>query len=82
MRRPESGHNHKRPEADVPMIAAAELNRMIQRGDEVVPLDVRQPGTFKDYPGEIPGTVRIPPLEIPARYGELPSDRLIVPYCT
>jgi len=65
-----------------PTITADDLERRLKRGEPVLVLDVRQPVAYAEYPGEIPGSVRIPPSEIPDRYAELPRDRLIVPYCT
>jgi rhodanese-related sulfurtransferase len=61
-------------------ISAAELRRRLALGEDIVRLDVRQPGAYADFPGAIPGSVRIPPTELPDRYGELPRDRPIVPY--
>jgi rhodanese-related sulfurtransferase len=66
----------------VPMISAGELKRRLDRGEHVVVLDVRQPSAYAEYPGAIPGSIRIPPAELPDRYGELPRGRLILSYCT
>jgi sulfur-carrier protein adenylyltransferase/sulfurtransferase len=65
-----------------PRITIQELKRRLDRGEDIVLLDVRQPFAYANYPGAIPGSIRIPPAELPARYGELPRDRLIVAYCT
>ncbi len=65
-----------------PTISVGELKRRLDRGENVVVLDVRQPSAYAEYPGAIPGSSRIPPAELPDRYHELPQDRLIVPYCT
>lgn len=65
-----------------PMITTADLHRRLTRGVPTLVLDVRQPGAYAEFPGAIPGSVRIPPSEVPDRYAELPRDRLIVPYCT
>jgi rhodanese-related sulfurtransferase len=64
------------------MITAAELKRLRDRGEPVLPLDVRQPGAYAEHPGGIPGSLRIPPAAVPDFYGKIPRDRLIVPYCT
>ena len=65
-----------------PTISARQLAERIERGLPTVILDVRQPTAYAEYPGAIPGSVRIPPAELPDRYGELPRDRPIVTYCT
>jgi adenylyltransferase/sulfurtransferase len=64
------------------MISVGDLKRRLERGEPVVVLDVRQPLAYAEYPGAIPGSVRISPSELPDRYGELPRDRLVVSYCT
>lgn len=63
-------------------ISAADLKKRLDRGMPTVVLDVRQPDAYATYPDAIPGSLRIKPGAIPERYGELPRDRLIVPYCT
>lgn len=74
------GRPASRPSA--PTITAEDLERQLNHGEPVLVLDVRQPAAYAEYPGAIPGSVRIPPSEIPDRYSELPRDRLIVAYCT
>jgi len=74
--------NHTEPAQPVPAITVEELRQRLERHDTMVVLDVRQPHAYSEYPGEIPGSVCIPPAELPDRYGELPRDRLIVAYCT
>jgi rhodanese-related sulfurtransferase len=63
-------------------IEVGDLKRRLERVGAVVALDVRQPSAYAEYPGAIPGSVRIPPHDLPNRYRELPGDRLIVLYCT
>lgn len=76
-------HRRKSESASAePSISAAGLRRLLERGENVTVLDVRQPSAYAEYPGSIPGSIRIPPAEIPDRYHELPRDRPIVVYCT
>lgn len=65
-----------------PTIAVGDLRHRLERGQPPLVLDARQPAAYAAYPGAIPGSVRLPPAELPERYGELPRDRLIVVYCT
>jgi adenylyltransferase/sulfurtransferase len=65
-----------------PKVSVAELKRRLDRGEDVVVLDVRQPHAYAEFPGDIPGSVRIPPPDVPTRYDEIPRNRLVVPYCT
>lgn len=60
----------------------ARLKQMLDRGEQVLVIDVRQPDGYRTHPFSVPGSVRIPPSELPERYGELPRDRPIVLYCT
>jgi rhodanese-related sulfurtransferase len=64
------------------MITAAELKSMMERGESVLPLDVRQPAAFAQQPGGIPSSLRIPPASVPDQYARIPRDRLVVSYCT
>ena len=49
---------------------------------EAIALDVIQPAEWSRIHGAIKGAVRIPPLEVVHRLGELPQDRDIIAYCT
>ncbi|MBV9279040.1 MAG: hypothetical protein JOZ41_03070 [Chloroflexi bacterium] len=69
-------------EEQVPAIAVSELKRRLDRGEDILVLDVRQPDAYRQFPAAIPGEVRIYPAELPDRFGELPRDRPIVAYCT
>jgi rhodanese-related sulfurtransferase len=80
MRQPQS---HEPPTGQsVQTVSVDELKQMLDRGQAVLVLDVRQPGGYAEMPGGVPGSVRIPPADLVDRYVELPRDRLIVPYCT
>ena len=68
--------------SEIPSISVRELKRRMERGEEVVSVDVRQPHGYDDHPGTIPGAVRIPPTVLPEHYGELPQNRPIVLFCT
>ncbi len=65
-----------------PHLTAAQLKRRLDRGEAVLVVDVRQPHGYQQYPGQIPGALRIPPAELPERYQRLPRDQLLVLTCT
>ena len=65
-----------------PHLTAAQLKDRLDRGESVVVVDVRQPHGYQQYPGQIPGALRIPPDELPERYQRLPRDQLLVLTCT
>ncbi|HVY10697.1 MAG TPA: adenylyltransferase/sulfurtransferase MoeZ [Mycobacteriales bacterium] len=60
-------------------ITAGELNAMKERGDDIYLVDVREPAEFEIV--RIPGSVLIPPRELPSRLSELPQDKPVVLYC-
>lgn len=74
--------NREAQETPVQQISVQELERRLGRGERIAVVDVRQPSGYDAFPGEIPGSMRIPPAELPARYEDLPRDRPIVLYCT
>ena len=53
--------------AEVPMLSVAQLKRKLDLGEDVVIVDVRQPGGYLDYPYAIPGSVSMPPAQLPER---------------
>jgi rhodanese-related sulfurtransferase len=63
-------------------LPASTLKAMLDRGERALVVDVRQPDGYRTHPFTIPGAVRIPPPELPDRFGELPRDRLIALFCT
>ncbi len=65
--------------AGVPAIAPKALKARLDRGDEVVLLDVRNPPEWEI--GRIPGARLIPLPELPARVHELSSADELVVYC-
>jgi 3-mercaptopyruvate sulfurtransferase SseA len=67
---------------NVPRITVQELKAKVDKGDDLVIIDVR---TGEDYAGsriKIKGAVRIPIVQMEERYGELPKDKQIITYCT
>jgi rhodanese-related sulfurtransferase len=65
--------------SDVRSITVQELRAAVLAGD-AVPLDVR--GSVPHAYGHIEGALWIPLGHIDQRAGELPRDKMIVPYCT
>lgn len=63
-------------------ISPREVKRLLDAGEAVTMVDVRQPHAYEEFPNSIPESVRILPAELPDRYAELPSGGLLVLYCT
>jgi len=67
--------------AGVPRISAEELARMIEHGEPVLVVDVRQPGALARDPRRIPAAVHYPPGEAAARIAASPPPGPVVLYC-
>jgi 3-mercaptopyruvate sulfurtransferase SseA len=66
----------------VSRITVQELKAKVDKGEDLVIIDVR---TGEDYQGsriKIKGAVRIPIVQLEERYKELPKDKQIILYCT
>src|SRR5674536_314875 len=60
-------------------ITAPELAQMLDRGDDLLLVDVRGPAEYEIV--RIPGGVLIHTGDLPARLSELPQDKPVVLYC-
>ncbi len=67
---------------DVERITPRELMGKLDRGDNVLIIDVRSSGAYAASTVKLPGDVRIAPDEIIGRVGEIPMGAEIVTYCT
>lgn len=65
---------------EVARITVEELSRMLERGEEVMILDLRS-GLENDNSG-IPGALRVPVEELIERHRDIPRDRDIVLFCS
>ena len=60
-------------------IAAEQLKKRIDAGEDLFVLDVRNPNEFQIC--RIPGTVFLPLPELPNRFAEVPKDREVIVHC-
>ena len=63
-------------------IPVPEARALLDRGEPVVFLDVRNPQAWAGSTVKLPGAIRIPLDELTARAGELPRSGHVVAYCT
>ena len=70
------------PEDDTGLRIDVEQARAKLESGEAIALDVIQPAEWGRVHSAIRGAVRIPPLQIAHRFGELPQDCDVVAYCT
>jgi rhodanese-related sulfurtransferase len=67
---------------DAHRITPTQIKLHMERGEQVLFVDVRNPNAWAASPFQLPGAVRIPLAEIGNHVAELPRDRTIVTYCT
>ena len=67
---------------NVPRIAKEELKAKMERGEDIIVLDVRTGMSYKGSDIKIKGALRISQDAIDMRYKELPMDKEIITYCT
>jgi hypothetical protein len=68
---------------NVPRITVQELKAKMDRGEDIVILDVRLGSEYEGSKIKIKGAIRIPVFQLEDnRYKELPRDKDIIAYCT
>lgn len=63
-------------------ISPAALKERLDRGENLVVVDLRSGLSYQAAGVKIPGAIRIPPEEFIARHKEIPAGRPVVMYCT
>jgi membrane protein DedA with SNARE-associated domain len=63
-------------------IAGPELKERLDRGEDIVIVDLRSDFGLRVEGSKIPNAIHIPPGEFEARYREIPLGRPVVMYCT
>lgn len=68
--------------SDVSRITPEELDSRVARGERIVVVDVRSPGSYERSAVKIKGAVRVAPNELFKSASGFPSDSVLVLYCT
>ena len=63
-------------------IDAGSVMRMMDRGEEMVIVDLRHPKAFEAEPFSIKGALRMSPEELSEKHEQIPRDRDVILYCT
>lgn len=66
----------------VPRITKEELKAKMDKGQDIIVLDVRTGGSYDGSKVKIKGALRIAPDEVETRYKELTKAKEIITYCT
>ena len=67
---------------DIPRITVEELKVKMDKGEDIVILDVRAGREYTESKIRIKGATRIPIVQLEARSSELPRYKEIIAYCT
>lgn len=63
-------------------VDAEAVKRMMDRGEEMVIVDLRHPKTIAADPYSIAGALRMTPEELSEKHEQIPRDRDVILYCT
>jgi len=67
---------------EVKKLTVQQAKAMLDRGEDVLFADARNPQAWGSAAEKLPGAVRVPAGEVRAHLDELPRDRPIIAYCT
>jgi membrane protein DedA with SNARE-associated domain len=63
-------------------ISAPELKERLDRGENIIVVDLRSDLTYRVDGLKVKGAIHIPPSQFDRRYKEIPTGRTVVMYCT
>jgi len=66
----------------VPRITVQELKAKMDKGEDIVIIDVRTGREYEESKIKMKGAIRIPIVQLENRINELPRDKEIITYCT
>ncbi|HWQ36678.1 MAG TPA: rhodanese-like domain-containing protein [Blastocatellia bacterium] len=67
---------------EVPRLSPQEVKKQLDRGEQILFIDTRNPQAWSESDVKLQGALRIPADQISQHLGEIPRDREIVTYCT
>ncbi len=59
-----------------------EVKERIDRGEQFVFVDSRNPKAWAEAQTKLPGAIRVPVDEVEGHLEEIPRDRVVITYCT
>ena len=66
----------------VEKITVGDLQRLIERGENVFFVDTRNPKAWAEAETKLPQAIRVPAAAVEEHFADIPRDRLVVTYCT
>ena len=66
----------------VEKFTVGDLQRLIERGENVFFVDTRNPKAWAEAETKLPQAIRVPADAVEEHFSDIPRDRLVVTYCT
>lgn len=63
-------------------VTVDEVKERMERGEQFVFIDTRNPKAWGESDTKLPGAIRAPVDEVEQHLDEIPQDRVIITYCT
>jgi rhodanese-related sulfurtransferase len=63
-------------------VTVDEVKERMDRGEQFVFLDTRNPQAWGEAETKLPGAIRVPADEAEQHLQEIPRDRAVITYCT
>lgn len=63
-------------------VTVDEVKERMERGEQFVFIDTRNPTAWGESDTKLPGAIRAPADEVEQHLDEIPQDRVIITYCT
>jgi len=66
----------------VQRITVNDLQGLMERGENILFVDTRNPTAWAEADTKLPGAIRVPADAVEEHFADIPRDRLVVTYCT
>jgi rhodanese-related sulfurtransferase len=63
-------------------VTVDEVRERMERGEEFVFVDTRNPQAWGESDNKLPHAIRVPAAEVNLHLEEIPKDRAVITYCT
>lgn len=63
-------------------VTVDEVKERMDRGEEFIFVDTRNPKAWAEATTKLPGAIRVPAEEVQKHLGEISGDRTVITYCT
>ena len=69
-------------EMEATRVTVDEVKQRMDRGEQFVFVDTRNPKAWGEAETKLPGAIRVPANEVENHLSEIPKDRVVITYCT